>query len=63
MKYIVILPECYQEHRSVRLENPEFKDHRQAIVNALAISKATGVGIEIQRYPKPYANREMVLSG
>ena len=62
MKYIVILPECYQENRPERLANPEFKDHKEAVRNAIAISKVTGMGIEIQRYPKPYTNKEMVLS-
>lgn len=62
MKYIVILPECYQAHRSARLANPEFKDHQEAVRNAIAISKVTGVGVEIRRFPKPYTRKEMVLS-
>ncbi|HCY74235.1 MAG TPA: hypothetical protein DHU75_09350 [Rikenellaceae bacterium] len=62
MKYIVILPECYQAHRPARLANPEFKDHREAVRNAIAISKVTGVGVEIKRFPKPYTRKEMVLS-
>ena len=62
MKYIVILPECYQENSLARMANPEFKDHKEAVRKAIAISKATGRGIEIQRYPKPYASKEMVLS-
>ena len=62
MKYIVILPECYQENRPARLANPEFKDHKEDVRKAIAISKVTGMGIEIQRYPKPYASKEMVLS-
>ena len=62
MKYIVILPECYQENRPERLANQEFKDHKEAVRKAIAISKVTGMGIEIQRYPKPYARTEMVLS-
>ena len=61
MKYIVILPECYQKNRPERLANPEFKDHKEAVRKAIAISKATGRGIEIQRYPKPYAGKEMVI--
>lgn len=62
MKYIVILPECYQAHRPARLANPEFKDHQEAVRNAIAISKVTGVGVEIKRFPKPYTRKEMVLS-
>ena len=61
MKYIVILPECYQENRPEWLANPEFKDHKEAVRKAIAISKATGRGIEIQRYPKPYVGKEMVM--
>ena len=61
MKYIVILPECYQENRPERLANPEFKDHKEAVRKAIAVSKATGRGIEIQRYPKPYVGKEMVI--
>lgn len=62
MKYIVILPECYQAHRPARLANPEFKNHQEAVRNAIAISKVTGVGVEIKRFPKPYTRKEMVLS-
>lgn len=62
MKYIVVLPECYQAHRPARLANPEFKDRQEAVRNAIAISKVTGVGVEIKRFPKPYKNKEMVLS-
>ena len=62
MKYIVILPECYQAHRPARLANPEFKDHQKALSNAIAISRVTGVGVEIKRYPKPYKSKEMVIS-
>ncbi len=62
MKYIVILPECYQAYRPARLANPEFKDHKEAVRNAIAISRVTGVGVEIKRYPKPYTRKEMVLS-
>lgn len=62
MKYIVVLPECYQAHRPARLANPEFKNHQDAVRNAIAISKVTGVGVEIKRFPKPYGKKEMVLS-
>lgn len=62
MKYIVILPECYQANRPARLANPEFKDHQEALSNAIAISRVTGVGVEIKRFPKPYKSKEMVIS-
>lgn len=63
MKYTVILPEAYQAHRASRLANPEFATHQEAVRNALAISKACGRGVEIQRSPKPYKSTEIVLHG
>lgn len=52
MKYIVILPECYQENRPARLANPEFKDHKEAVRKAIAISKATGRGYRDSALPE-----------
>lgn len=63
MKYTIIIPESYQAHRANRLPNPEFATHTEAIRNALAISKACGKGVEIQRSPKPYKAKEIVLHG
>lgn len=59
MKYVVIPPEGYSVRDG---ESLEFNSHKEAVVCALAISKACRKGVEIQRFPTPYKSKEFVLN-
>lgn len=58
-KYIVIPP---KEYKAKHRESFEFESHKDAVICALAVSKACRKGVEIQRFPIPYKSKEVVLN-